>query len=69
MANSLKIFSGTASRDLAEKIVSFLDMSLGDSSINRFSDGVLPGGHQQGGLQQLFLISDMLGRIERINQE
>ena len=39
MANSLKIFSGTASRDLAEKIVSFLDMSLGDSSINRFSDG------------------------------
>ena len=39
MANSLKIFSGTSSRTLAEKIAAYLDISLGDSIINRFSDG------------------------------
>ncbi|OQX95966.1 ribose-phosphate pyrophosphokinase [candidate division KSB1 bacterium 4572_119] len=39
MANSLKIFTGTANRELAEKIAQYLDISLGESSINRFSDG------------------------------
>jgi len=36
---SLKIFSGNASRLLAEKIVSYLNVPLGDSSIKYFSDG------------------------------
>lgn len=39
MKKSLKIFSGNASRVLAEKIVSSLKIPLGDSSINYFSDG------------------------------
>ena len=38
MAN-LKIFSGTNSRELAEKIVKKLDMQLGDCEIRKFSDG------------------------------
>jgi ribose-phosphate pyrophosphokinase len=39
MKKSLKIFSGNASRVLAEKIVSSLNIPLGDSSIKYFSDG------------------------------
>ncbi len=39
MANSLKIFSGKASAALTQKIVSYLDIPPGDSSINIFSDG------------------------------
>ncbi len=39
MSNSLKVFAGTSSKKLAEKIVSYLGIPLGDSSINYFSDG------------------------------
>lgn len=39
MANSLKIFSGKASAALTQKIVSYLDIPPGDSSIKIFSDG------------------------------
>lgn len=37
--NSFKVFSGTASRYLAEKICKELDCPLGDLSVTRFSDG------------------------------
>jgi ribose-phosphate pyrophosphokinase len=39
MANSLKVFSGNSSKALTKKIVSYLDIPVGDSSITRFSDG------------------------------
>jgi len=39
MSNSLKIFAGTTGNKLAEKIVDYLDIPLGDSSIKIFSDG------------------------------
>lgn len=35
----MKVFSGTANRPLAEKIVQYLGISLGDAEIFRFSDG------------------------------
>lgn len=37
--NSIKIFTGTESRYLTEKIVEFYGTTIGDSSITRFSDG------------------------------
>lgn len=37
--NGLKIFAGTANRPLAEKIADYLGLSLGDLTIERFSDG------------------------------
>jgi len=37
--NILKIFSGTANRPLAEKIVQYLHIPIGDVDINKFSDG------------------------------
>ncbi len=39
MSNSLKIFAGTTGKKLAEKIVAYLNIPLGDSSIKYFSDG------------------------------
>jgi len=39
MSNSLKIFAGTSGKKLAEKIVDYLDIPLGDSTIKYFSDG------------------------------
>jgi ribose-phosphate pyrophosphokinase len=39
MSNSLKIFAGTIGKKLAEKIVTYLNIPLGDSSIKYFSDG------------------------------
>ncbi len=39
--NSLKIFSGSANRALAEKICNYLACPLGKSSLKRFSDGEL----------------------------
>lgn len=39
MSNSLKVFAGTAGEKLAKKIVAYLDIPLGDSSIKYFSDG------------------------------
>lgn len=39
MSDSLKIFAGTSGKKLAEKIVAYLDMPLGNSSIKYFSDG------------------------------
>jgi ribose-phosphate pyrophosphokinase len=39
MANSLKIFSGSASAALTKNIASYLDIPLGNVSIKRFSDG------------------------------
>ncbi len=39
MSNSLKVFAGTAGEKLANKIVAYLDIPLGDSTINYFSDG------------------------------
>ncbi len=39
MANSLKVFSGSASETLTKNIVSYLDIPLGNASIKRFSDG------------------------------
>ena len=38
MSDSLKIFAGTSGRKLAEKIVSYLGIPLGNSSIKYFSD-------------------------------
>lgn len=38
-ANEVKVFSGTANRSLAEKIVKNLGLELGKISINHFSDG------------------------------
>jgi len=37
--DDLKIFTGTAHRDLAEKICDSLDIPLGHSAVTRFSDG------------------------------
>jgi len=39
MSNSLKVFAGTNGRQLAQKIVDYLGIPLGDSSIQYFSDG------------------------------
>lgn len=39
MSNSLKVFAGTANKKLAEKIVTYLDIPMGNSSIKTFSDG------------------------------
>lgn len=39
MHNSFKIFAGSAGKILAEKIVSYLKIPLGDSKIRYFSDG------------------------------
>jgi ribose-phosphate pyrophosphokinase len=39
MSDSLKIFAGTSGKKLAEKIVSYLGIPLGNSSIKYFSDG------------------------------
>ncbi len=39
--SSIKVFSGTSSRYLAEKIAKYLGQPLGEASINRFSDGEL----------------------------
>ena len=35
----IKIFSGTANRSLAEDIIEYLDIPLGDAEIRTFSDG------------------------------
>lgn len=37
--SSIKVFSGTASRYLAEKIAKYLGQPLGEVTLNRFSDG------------------------------
>ncbi|NOZ60646.1 MAG: ribose-phosphate pyrophosphokinase [Calditrichaeota bacterium] len=39
MGNSLKIFAGSASQTLAEKIASHLDLMVGKSTLTRFKDG------------------------------
>jgi len=39
MSNSLKIFAGTTGKRLAEKIVAYLGIPLGDSNLKYFSDG------------------------------
>jgi ribose-phosphate pyrophosphokinase len=39
LTNSMKIFTGTAHRALAEEICRSLNVSLGESSFSRFSDG------------------------------
>jgi len=39
MANSMKVFSGTANRPLAEHICEHLNMRLGEASVSRFPDG------------------------------
>ncbi|OQX87869.1 ribose-phosphate pyrophosphokinase [candidate division KSB1 bacterium 4484_87] len=39
MGNSLKIFAGSASRILAEKMANHLDMMVGESTMERFKDG------------------------------
>ncbi len=39
MSNSLKVFAGTNGKQLAQKIVNYLGIPLGDSSIQYFSDG------------------------------
>lgn len=36
---NIKIFSGNGNRELAQKIVDFLDLPLGDAKVARFSDG------------------------------
>lgn len=37
--NSIKIFAGSASKDLAVRICEILEMPLGDMEVSRFSDG------------------------------
>jgi ribose-phosphate pyrophosphokinase len=37
--STMKVFSGTANRPLAEKIAQYLGIPLGDAEIRRFSDG------------------------------
>lgn len=37
--SSIKVFSGSASRPLAEKIAKYLGQQLGEVTLNRFSDG------------------------------
>ncbi len=37
--NGLKVFSGTANIELAKKICEYLQVSLGDCTVKRFSDG------------------------------
>jgi ribose-phosphate pyrophosphokinase len=39
MANSMKIFSGTANRSLAERICEHLNIRLGEANVSRFPDG------------------------------
>jgi ribose-phosphate pyrophosphokinase len=39
MANSMKVFSGTANRQLAERICEHLNIRLGEASVSRFPDG------------------------------
>jgi ribose-phosphate pyrophosphokinase len=37
--NELQIFSGSANRDLAEKIANYLDVKLGEATVTSFPDG------------------------------
>ncbi|HEX5136297.1 MAG TPA: ribose-phosphate pyrophosphokinase [Planctomycetota bacterium] len=39
MANSMKVFSGTANRALAERMCEHLNLRLGEASVTRFPDG------------------------------
>jgi ribose-phosphate pyrophosphokinase len=39
MANSMKVFSGTANRALAERICEHLNIRLGEANVSRFPDG------------------------------
>ncbi|MFI5403767.1 MAG: ribose-phosphate diphosphokinase [Planctomycetota bacterium] len=39
MANSMKVFSGTANRPLAERICEHLNIRLGEANVSRFPDG------------------------------
>src|SRR5512134_1636821 len=39
MANSMKVFSGTANRALAERMCEHLNLRLGEASVSRFPDG------------------------------
>ncbi|MCK6458276.1 MAG: ribose-phosphate pyrophosphokinase [Planctomycetes bacterium] len=39
MANSMKVFSGTANRPLAERMCEHLNIRLGEASVTRFPDG------------------------------
>ncbi len=39
MESDMIVFSGNANRDLAQKIVGFLDLKLGEARVDRFSDG------------------------------
>jgi len=39
MANSMKVFCGTANRQLAERICEHLNMRLGEANVSRFPDG------------------------------
>jgi ribose-phosphate pyrophosphokinase len=39
MANSMKVFSGTANRPLAERMCEHLNLRLGEASVSRFPDG------------------------------
>jgi ribose-phosphate pyrophosphokinase len=39
MANAMKVFSGTANRQLAERICEHLNIRLGEASVSRFPDG------------------------------
>ena len=39
MANSMKVFSGTANRQLAERICEHLNIRLGEANVSRFPDG------------------------------
>ncbi len=39
MANSMKVFSGTANRPLAERMCEHLNLRLGEASVTRFPDG------------------------------
>jgi ribose-phosphate pyrophosphokinase len=67
MASNFKIFSGTASRYLAEEIAGCLGKQLGEITITRFMDGEIePSFNESVRGSTLFLIQSTFGQAENL---
>ncbi|MCL4105815.1 UNVERIFIED_CONTAM: hypothetical protein GTU68_012453 [Idotea baltica] len=67
MASEIKIFSGTASRYLAEEIAGCFGKPLGDITITRFADGEIePSYNESVRGDTLFLIQSTFGPAENL---
>ena len=67
MASTFKIFSGTASRYLAEEIAGCLDTQLGEITVTRFMDGEMEPSYTESVRgATLFLIQSTFGQAENL---